>query len=526
MKTPIPAIDCRLAVATVLLCGSAVAVAQVKDAEDAPGEEEVEFIVIGGEPDEVDGVYGDPDGYRLVEDDEEETWVEPPSERELNEDEVVRMFQLFREALNNNAYAEADTLAKQIIELSIKLHGRDSNESAMALTNLAIAQHNNRDFESAQTNYEAAIEIIETVEDRLNHRLINPLKGLAAAQMEAGRPDLARESFRRAVHISHVNEGPHNLMQVEMLESMAEIYLSVGEYDQAIDAQERIYGLQARNLDQGSMDMLPALERQAYWQHRLQMYHKERVTWRRAISIIERNRGKESLQLIQPLTSLGKSYLFVTPVEYDYQPEVSVASGESYLKRAKRIAEKNPSADWETFENTLLALGDYYVLSGRPNRAERVYQEAWEFLTDDPAKLENRREHLEKLNVLQNISPPKYHNSQRTEDGRPVPENFATGTVTFGFTVLPSGKISNIKHVGTTPAGLVEMSKSVGRNLRYLVYRPRMQEASLVATNDVTYTHEFYYRPSDVPEPEQAEPEAAEPEPEAEVVAEQNGSEQ
>jgi hypothetical protein len=322
-------------------------------------EEELQIIELGdpyaedsaeSEDEIFDGLIFDEDSqqYRLIEDPEEEVLEEPQTQRELDLAEISRLFALYKESLTSANYLEADTLAKQIIELSIKLYGIESAESAKALTNLAIAQHNNKEYEAAERNYLASINIIESASDRLNSALINPLKGLGATQLAIGRPDMARATFERAIHISHVNEGPHNIDQVEVLESMAEIYLAVGDHKEALDVQERM----------SSLDILPALKNQAHWQHRLQMYDRERVSWRKIITVIERHHGKNDLRLIPPLTSLGKSYLYVTPIEYDVQPEISVASGESYLRRANRIAEDNPDSTWEIHEQTLLALGD------------------------------------------------------------------------------------------------------------------------------------------------------------------------
>ena len=482
-------------------------------------DEELEMITIGNqyeaeeEIDVPDGLIFDErnQSYRLVEE-EADDWVEPVSEREQDTDELRRLFLLYRDSLTQKAYLEADTLAKRIIELSIRLYGLDSHESAKALTNLAIAQHNNQEFEAAQRNFMATIDIVERVDDNLSAELINPLRGLAATQAATGRADLARASYQRAVHVSHVNDGPHNKGQIQTLESMAELYLSVGEFEDAVDMQENIFAIQARKIDPMSQDMLPALEKQAAWQHRLRMYHRERVTWRRVIDIIEDEHGKNSLLLIPPLTYLGKSYLFVTPAEYEFQPDSSVASGETYLRRANRIAQKDPEADWETIEQTLLSLGDYFILSGRPNRAQKLFQETWDLLSEDPARNGNRRTHLESLNVLQDIYPPKYYKSQREDDGQGQPENFLVGTMSFSLSVTPTGRINRIKHLETQPPEIVDFTESVARSMRHMVYRPRLEEREMVTTPNVIYTHEFFYRLSDVPEPvEEAFPDTESP---------------
>ncbi len=310
---------------------------------------------------------------------------------------------------------------------------------------------------------------------------------------------MARTTLQRAIHVSHVNDGPHNLDQVEVLESIAEIYMAVGEHKEAIDMQERVFSIQSRKIDPTSMDIIPALKKQANWQHRLRLYDRERISWRRIISVIERHHGKDDLRLIPPLTSLGKSYLYVTPVEYDMHPEVSAASGESYLRRANRIATENTDSNWEIQEQTMLALGDYYLLSGRSNRGNRTYGLLWDFLSEDEERHGNRRDHLEKLNLLQNIYPPKYYRSEQIDEQFPDQDEYETGTVSYGFIVNSAGRPSNIQHIETRPPEFQDMQERVRRNLRHLVYRPRVDEGKVVATPDVIYTHEFYYRPEDIP---------------------------
>jgi hypothetical protein len=294
---------------------------------------------------------------------------------------------------------------------------------------------------------------------------------------------------------------------------MGELFISMGDFDDAIDIQEHVYAIQARNIDPSSIEMIPALKKQAIWQHRLQMYSRERLSWRQIINIIEKNHGKKDLLLIPPLTNLGKSYLFITPAEFEFQPETSAGSGETYLRRANRIADVNPDSNWKTVEETLLALGDYYILSGRPNRAAKIYKEAWALLAEeDEQQRKYRRENLERPNVLQKIYLPKYYNTERKDGEQVAAENFLSGSVSFSYTVLATGRITNIKHLETQPPQIIDITDTVGRKLRHLIYRPRIEGGTLVGRADVVYTHDFFYKLSDLP---------AEVEEEAEVAAEQ-----
>ena len=497
--------------AAVLLSAGRYAGAQdagvpLPDADETGDIRETEPYGDGEEAAEEDGPLVD---FRT--EDLDRDYVEPPPEREINEDDLRGYFELYKNAVKNSSLDEADTLAKRIIELAIELYGIDSYDSARALTNLGIVQHRSKDYNSAQLNYQAAIDIIERIGDRLNSELINPLKGLGAAQLASGRPDLALQTFGRAVHVSHVNEGPHNLMQVEILDALTETHLSVGDVDEALDMQENIYNLQTRKIDQGGDDMLLALRRQAEWMHRLQYYGRERTAYRRIIRIIEATRGKKSISLIPPLTGLGKSYLFIEPYDPDYQTYKPASGGETYLKRALRIAEKSEDSNWEILRDAMLALGDFNTLADNPNRARRSYLKAWELLAEDEERQPSLRKNLQSSVVLQDISPPKYYNSERTDDGSDPPDNFERGNIVVGFNISEYGQPYKIELIEAQPPGLEAMERVILREVRDLRYRPRIEEGKLKRVGDMTYTHEFYYRESDLPDPTAGTEAAAEP---------------
>jgi len=433
------------------------------------------------------------------------------AQRQLAED-----FELYKNLLSNGMMAEADVVAKRIVELSIRENGFESSDTAKALTNLAIVQHRNQDYETAQQNYVAAIGIIERVEDRLNADLVNPLRGLGAAQLASGRPDLALESFNRARHVSHVNEGPHNLDQVGIIESLAEIYIYIGEYETAYALQDRVYELYARKYSVNSEDIIPALYKRAEWQHRVNMYGRERDTYRRIIKIIEKNHGKDELELIRPLTGLAKAYLYVGDYDREYSRENTLTSGEIFVKRAKRIADEHPDATWEIQENTYLQLADFYIYSGKPGKAQRTYVETWDLLSEDDERLNNRYNHLETLVLLQGIYPPKYFGVDEDSDIAGDDEQFEQGKIVTKFKVDIRGRPMKFEIIESYPPGIEDMEKDLLREMRRLIYRPRLEDRMVVETDNMTYTHEFFYREADLPQNQ--EEEAADPPAEEEVA--------
>ena len=412
--------------------------------------------------------------------------------------QLAEDFALYKNLLKNGMTAEADVVAKRIVELSIRENGFESSDTAKALTNLAIVQHRNKDYETAQQNYEAAIGIIERVEDRLNSALINPLRGLGAAQLAAGRPDLALESFGRARHVSHVNEGPHNIDQVTIIESLAEIYIHIGEFEKAYDLQDRIYQLYARKYAVDSDQIIPALFKRAEWQHRLRLYGRERDTYRRIVKIIEKNHGKDALSLIRPLTGLAKAYLYVGDLDRDIYDDSSLTTGEIYIKRAKRIAEEHPDANWIVKERTFLSLADFYIFSDKAGKARKVYQDTWDLLSEDEARLVNRYNHLESIVMLQDIFLPKYYRIDESVEPVDDEEQLHQGKIVAKFVISVRGRTRDFEIIESYPPGIADMEKNVLREMRRLVYRPRLEDREVVETQNMTYTHEFLYRESDL----------------------------
>jgi len=428
--------------------------------------------------------------------------------------QLAEDFALYKNLLANDMTAEADAVAKRIVELSIRWNGFESADTARALTYLAIVQHGNEDYETAQQNYEAAIGIIEQVEHRLTSALINPLRGLGAAQLASGRPDMALDTFDRARHVSHVNEGPHNLDQVVILDSLAEIYVYVGEFEKAYDLQDRTYALYARKYDANSEDIIPALYKRAEWQHRLRLYGRERDTYRSIIKIVEINQDKKSLDLIRPLTGLANAYLFVGEV-----------GGAVHLKRAKRIAEEHPDSTWEIKENTFLSLADFYIFSDKADKAKRAYQDTWDLLSEDESRIFNRYNHLEALVLLQNIYPPKYHGMDDESGPLDDDEQLQQGKIVTKFMVNTHGRARNFEIIESHPAGFEDMEKAVLKEMRRLIYRPRLENREVVATENMTYTHEFFYRESDLPPIDEVEePDSPSVDEKQEVVADNSAA--
>ena len=422
------------------------------------------------------------------------TVPEPAEERTIGDE-----FQLFKQLMEDRVYDEADTVAKKVVEIAIRTSGPQSNEYAKALTNLAIVQHHTEQYEAAQQNFEAAIEIIEDNEDRLNAQLVNPLKGLGAAQLEGGRPDLARETFGRAMHVTHVNEGPHNLDQIEILESIAETDLRMGDFDGARDMHDSIYALQLRKHSKDQMGLVEPLMRRAAWQHRAGFIYDERATYRRVIRIIEVNVDKDDVQLVTPLIMLGRSFFYIDQSGVDNYQDTRMSTGEVYFRRAGRIAEDNPESDWQTLTKAKLALADYYMYENNSQRARQVYSDVWTLLSEDEDRLDARRKQLEGIVSLRGQNLPQYIDPEDANDDDTLTDDpLLRGNVTVAYEISARGRVNNLKLIEAQPPEFTDMQRTVQREMRQRLYRPRYQDAEAVVSPDQVFEHTYYYRQSDL----------------------------
>ncbi len=411
---------------------------------------------------------------------------------------LMQEYELYKQLMDDKVFDEADSVAKRVIELAIRVKGPKSLDTARALTNLGIVQHRTRQYEAAQQNFESAIEIIEDQQDdRLTADLVNPLKGLGAAQLESGRADLAVDSFYRAVHITHVNEGPHNVDQLELLESLAETNLRLGALDKAKQVHDQIYALNLKHHNDEALEIVPSLMRRAAWQHRAGFINDERATYRHVIRIIESDAGKDDLRLIEPLTNLGQSFFYVDLSGAGYSQQ-SVTNGEIYFRRALRIAEKSPQSNWQTVAKSRLALGDYYMFDGNHSRARKVYLTAWDWLSEDESRFDYREQLLGQPVPLRETPLPRY--AGPTDQNEPVEktDNMQRGTITMTYNISARGRVSDLKIIEADPPEFEQIQLTIQREMRRRVYRPRFEDARAVESPNQLLTHTFLYRQSDL----------------------------
>jgi tetratricopeptide (TPR) repeat protein len=418
-----------------------------------------------------------------------------PQQDEVSEEQLLTEFARYRVLLQQGILDEADIAAKRIVEMTIKVYGPQSRETANALNNLGIVQHGNGQFDAAIQNFTSSIEIIEVVTDRLNYALVNPLKGLGAAQLGNGRPDQARKTFVRATHITQVNEGPHNLGQIEILESIAETYIRMGDTKSARNILDRIHIINVKHFEQDPLGLLPSLMNRADWQHRAGYYSEERTTYRRAIRIIETSSGKNDPMLVEPLRRLGESFYFIDVSMPTPQQQGLVSNGEMYFKRAARIAEKSEDLHWRQRAKAQIVLADYYVYIDSQNRSRKLYKQVWDLLSTDDEHLAQRTAWFNDPSAIRaEILPTVASNAA---SGNPARDDILSGKIVVDYTVSARGRVRDLR-TEAFPPEFTDMQRVVHREIRRRIHRPRVIDGVPVQADDMHFEHDFEYSKADL----------------------------
>ena len=416
-------------------------------------------------------------------------------------------YQQFRDHFNARRFAEALPAAEQVVTLTEQQFGTERAELIKPLLNVGTTQMRLNNLYGAETAYRRALRIAEAREGGFSRGVIEPLHGLGLAYHAGGQYHNAAETLRRAVDVSRKLDGLFNIQQLPLVESLVESYVAL---EQTADVdREQQYAMRLSENAYGKDDprMLPVLARNAQWCESTRRYRMARQSHARALEILGRTAGKRDPSVVAPLRGIAHTYvqefLYGTadaeetrqfssassvsgtiggmPQPTDYRPSRLDADGEQALKLALSVLAEHPELTGIRGE-TLLDLGDWYALAGKPADASRTYRDAWATFTgpngpgtaamDQPLQLYYR--------------PPSSASRRTDKDEDEMEEHY----VEVAFTVNPDGRVIDTKTVASD--GTDTQEKSVQIALRRARYRPRFVDGKAVVTTGVRYRQTLY----------------------------------
>lgn len=357
--------------------------------------------------------------------------VEPVEDIELDRVEAGQLYEFY---LENRDYEQALEAADVELALSEEAFGVDDPAIIPALNHKANALLLNNEPQQAKGLFERAAVLAQYNDGIFSELLYEPYKGVGIAELKMNNPAAAQIAFVRAQHISHRADGVYNLRQLELISPMAQALMAQDQWNEAQDMLESKWRIMENHYGKDSLNVLPAYYEMATWFHDVQQYKQSRVTFRKAIALIEQQAGENDLRLIRPKRGIANTYL-----EESFE---RLTPGVRQHEEILEIVNSNPEATIEQRIEAHLELGDWYVVVNEEKDAWQQYRQAWELAQSDEENASRWTEYLAKPRLI-------YH-------GRDLSVDFLGYYVVgkevfydFEFTIGSTGRPEDIEILGT-----------------------------------------------------------------------------
>lgn len=409
-------------------------------------------------------------------------------ERELAQAQFLRL-------MEEKRYAEAETIATQIVRITTQLSAEQDIALASPLKNLATAQLEKGDLTAAATNYQACIDLVERRAGVLSERLTDPLLGLGKAYLKSGRYEDSRLAYERALQVNHANEGFYNLEQLPIRDGLSEALLGLDNEEDADFQQETQVAIQRHRTGEASVELVPALIKLARWQQRTERHDLANLNWRFADEILRKTGHTQDPEMIEVL--LGRSDSARSTGQF--------GSGLAYLKRALELVDARPMPDRARRGELLVEIGDTNMVLLKTRTALDRYAEAWKALSeDDPALIARRDALLGQPVLLAGPMPDALTRTARKISPRERAGALAEGIVLARLAVDEQGFPHDVVVEESNPPRMLD-DQVVGA-LRKSLFRPRFVDGVAVATPVTRYRHEFRFARSELAGKDKAHP--------------------
>lgn len=427
-----------------------------------------------------------------------EASAQPPSEQE------------YWAQIERKEWDQAILTAEKLVEAARMRANQAPFELAEALTLLGAAHFAKNNWVSAQAAYSEALQILEPRLVGSQERLIEPLRGMGYSLAQAGKHAEAIEYMERALLVSRRTHGLFNLEQQGLLRQLANSLGSVGRYVEA--EQQMHYLVRIGEQAYGKRDPRMADIYDTVGDFYLQFRHvgAARASYRKALAVVENKFGRHDLATVPPLRALANSYrreLYLSqfgirvPVERrpGLEPDVQTTprtlnprylsdEGERALKRALRTLEAHPTRSKSLLFDTLLDMGDWYMIKSETNKAIDYYRRAAELLNDfdNESGVAARAKLSFPVQLYYPVPSAATRNLQR------APEEVEERFVHVSFTVTSEGSVKEPRLVeANAPERYIEDTLNAVRSARY---RPKFSNGEPVTTYDVGLRQIFKVR--------------------------------
>jgi TonB family protein len=378
---------------------------------------------------------------------------------------------------------------------------------ANALTLLGNAQLGSEDKASAEPSYREALQIIETQGAAAGATMLDPLRGLGYTLALLDRHEEAIPYLERSLIIGRRSYGLFDMSQQGALRQLAASLTQTGK---VVDAEKQMLYLQRvgeRTYGDRDPRMSPVLCVIGDWYVDTGNFMLGRDRYREALQIVERKLGKNDLGAVEPLRSLGRSYMqeiyFLTqgyqplreraPLDPEgnepkgINPKYISSDGEKALERALAIIESHPETPPILLTDTLIQLGDWFQVKHQPEKALAHYRRAATMVPSIDTSIATNVAPLSfPVRIYYPMPPLAMRNRQLS------PEQIDEKFVAVQFTVTGTGDVQDAKVIEQN--GTSRQASEALQAIRASRYRPKFVNGEPVDTVGVINREVFKMR--------------------------------
>ena len=419
----------------------------------------------------------------------------------------IQAYKDFRSVFDARKYTEALPLAEKLVALTEQQLGAEDKALINPLTNLGTVNLRLANYDPAEAAFKRALSIAEaTATAGADPALIMPLHGLGEVLLATRRYDAAIVALDRAVALTRNLKGLYDVSQLAILPSLIECYSAIQNFALAEQQQQYAFRIAETAFGRDDKRLLGPLDRYARWYEFMGRYTTARVLHARGLQIAEKDGGQTSLLAVRPLRGLARTYR----LEYIYGPEEVTQDpaqpseapgnnltagrlnpdGEKALQIAIATLNKQQPDGHQELGETLVDLGDWYLIAGAASRSNDAYRLAWK--------------QLNMAGAANQVEVPKVLSYRATASStlrmRPdKPDEYDTRTVDTRLTLDAEGRVREA--VSTASDAPDASVKAVLAALKRARYRPRIDATGAVETKDLPYTEKVYVRKPVAPAP-------------------------
>jgi hypothetical protein len=235
------------------------------------------------------------------------------------------------------------------------------------------------------------------------------------------------------------------------------------------------------------------------WYSRRGFFEIGRDLYRHAIKTIETKAGANDPKLVNPLRSLGRS--FILELLYTNAGAIRAPTnggfrllsrarlpgeGEEAMVRAVQIMEANGVRNPTVFRVALIDSGDWYLLKNNRDKALDFYTRALQLPAGTVTETALIGDPLSFPSMLDYVQPPV---ARRYLERDRAPEKLIERKLTLEFTVSSKGAVVEPRIVESDATERMERESLV--SIREALYRPRFENGVAVDTPNVRYQQTF-----------------------------------